>query len=245
MHSNTVDFAHRTVYDFVLTADMQLLLNQQVPPHFHSPEFYPHILLARLKVIHAYLKSENLCKYYTTFVDQVWISGRHPTSTLILAEIDRIACAYPLRVCKKPAPETSRSPSPLEHIYPSAPQDALEWVEFQAVNQEQKPRRRKVIDRTDRSAERHQMQDHVTACQVIRLLNHLICNHRHDSTLKLTLSLDLVNKLIFSALGVSSSVTGTPFAPEQININLVNSLLQSRANPDAQAGQFKATNRST
>lgn len=48
--TNRVEFLHRAVLDYLLDADVQYLLNQRVPSHFHRPEFVARITLARLKV---------------------------------------------------------------------------------------------------------------------------------------------------------------------------------------------------
>jgi len=44
-----VEFLHRAVLDYLLDADVQYLLNQRVPSHFHRPDFLARIALARLK----------------------------------------------------------------------------------------------------------------------------------------------------------------------------------------------------
>lgn len=45
-----VTFLHRTVYDFLSSAEIQNLLNTNVPPIFQDPKFLLHIRLARCKI---------------------------------------------------------------------------------------------------------------------------------------------------------------------------------------------------
>lgn len=46
-----VTFLHRTVHDFLSSAEIQDLLNTNVPPIFQDPKFLVHIRLARCKVL--------------------------------------------------------------------------------------------------------------------------------------------------------------------------------------------------
>jgi hypothetical protein len=90
----TVDFAHRTVHDYLLTVDMQELINRQVPPHFLCTDFVSNLALARFKVIPA-ANDRVLCIYHAEFIHQYWIIDPQPKVSQLLDEIDIVAFEYP------------------------------------------------------------------------------------------------------------------------------------------------------
>lgn len=51
LERTSVEFLHRTVYDFLQTQDMQKLLREHTPAHFYTPWFLGHLALARMKLV--------------------------------------------------------------------------------------------------------------------------------------------------------------------------------------------------
>jgi hypothetical protein len=90
-YSVQIDFAHRTVYDYLMTTRMQALLNRQVPQHFQSPLFLSRLCLSYVK----HVPDVRVKALDFTFVfDQIehcWIRGNLLHDKPLLAEIDRIA----------------------------------------------------------------------------------------------------------------------------------------------------------
>jgi hypothetical protein len=60
--AHRVDFLHRTVYDFLHSAEMQAELISRTPPDFQDPRFLARLALARLRVVPVGI--ENLQQYY-------------------------------------------------------------------------------------------------------------------------------------------------------------------------------------
>jgi hypothetical protein len=103
----TVDFAHRTVFDFITTAKMQTLIDERVPSHFLMPEMCSYLALAQTKffgppgpwnglshkVRAAYtdrgrrLSNPNRL---AAFINSVFIVDQRPISEAICEEIDKV-----------------------------------------------------------------------------------------------------------------------------------------------------------
>lgn len=108
----TVDFAHRTVYDFLITEEMRVSLDSSVPAHFHRPDIISRLAVAHLKVVPDYMPLETVCKYFTACVDQYWIQGGQATDAEIIVEVHHVASYYHLVLCKAKAPAYSHESGP-------------------------------------------------------------------------------------------------------------------------------------
>lgn len=95
---NLVEFMHRTVYDFILTENMQVLINSRIPKHFHDATFRARIALARAKTIPSDEFSDDLCLYHGTALRN--ISMRLPPGPSDLqTEVKRVGIYYSDNFC--------------------------------------------------------------------------------------------------------------------------------------------------
>lgn len=103
----TVDFAHRTVFEFITTATMQKLIDERVPSHFLQLEICSHLALAQTKFFSSprtesrprrgesspskYRRSGLLdLNWLAAFINSVFIVGQRPISEAICTEIDKV-----------------------------------------------------------------------------------------------------------------------------------------------------------
>jgi len=89
-----VQFTHQTVHDYLLSADMQQLINQLVPSHFLSADFVFNLILARFKVIPR-IPDHALSGYCAAFFENYHIKIWLPKLKELLNEFDKAACEYP------------------------------------------------------------------------------------------------------------------------------------------------------
>lgn len=64
--SHTVEFLHRTVFDFLQSGEMTDMLTVRTPPDFQDPRFVARLALARLKVVPKDI--DNLQQYYASTI---------------------------------------------------------------------------------------------------------------------------------------------------------------------------------
>ena len=95
----TVDFAHRTVSDFITTAKMQRPIDERVPSHFLRPDMCSHLALVQTKFVSLHLtksastyqrKMLSHLNRLAAFVNSVFIVGQRPISEAICEEIDKV-----------------------------------------------------------------------------------------------------------------------------------------------------------
>ena len=94
-----VKFTHRSVLDFLMTAEMQELLERHTPPAFRRPDINSQLILARLKLIPDYMNSDRVFHHYTQVTFEFWNPFKQaPVAQDMLCEVDRVGLEYPLRL---------------------------------------------------------------------------------------------------------------------------------------------------
>lgn len=73
--SSSMHFLHRTVFDWLVSIRMKILLDEHVPPHFQEADFVAKLTLARLKSIPSEHESAPLADYSALVTEIACVSG--------------------------------------------------------------------------------------------------------------------------------------------------------------------------
>ncbi|KAK4542870.1 hypothetical protein LTR36_006059 [Oleoguttula mirabilis] len=102
MRGGKIEFLHRTVYDFLMTEDIQTLLRKHTPGHFYEPAFERNIVLARLTTVPVTIDGE-ACRWYSVTASKLLGTDSVTTTDAghldSLSQLDRLGAHYLQHCC--------------------------------------------------------------------------------------------------------------------------------------------------
>lgn len=99
--THVVEFMHRTVYDFIMTDDMQRLIDSRVPAHFESPTFLPSLAIARTKIVPMNQSPLELCFYHVKSSERICTRLPNNSRADLWREVEETAKFYLRSFCRR------------------------------------------------------------------------------------------------------------------------------------------------